>query len=105
MACRHLLRSAIFSALIAFLTLCAAPARAQAPGSDVCAGCHAEAVASYENSIHGKKGHAKSPAATTGCASCHANSAEHVKAGGGKGAGGIVNPGPRNKTLTAAAKD
>ncbi|MFY9315705.1 MAG: DmsE family decaheme c-type cytochrome [Burkholderiales bacterium] len=102
---RQILKSAGFAALAAVLSLLALPASAQAPGPDACAGCHAEAVASYENSIHGKKGHAKAPAAGTGCASCHANSAEHVRAGGGKGAGGIVNLSPRNKKLSAAQKD
>jgi DmsE family decaheme c-type cytochrome len=102
---RQILKSAIFAALAAVLSLFAVPASAQAPGPDACAGCHADAVASYQSSIHGKAGHAKTPAATTGCASCHANTAEHVKAGGGKGGGGIVNLSPSNKKLPAAAKD
>jgi len=105
MSSRQLLRSALFPALIAFLTLCAAPARAQAPGPEVCAGCHADAVASFESSIHAKAANPKSPAANGGCVNCHANAAEHVKAGGGRGAGGIVNPGPRNKAMTALQKD
>ena len=99
------------SALLLFLgnaIVAPQPAFAQgaaAPGPEVCAGCHQDSVASFETSIHGKKGHAKSPASNGGCVACHANAAEHVKAGGGKGAGGIVNPGPRNKTLSAQAKD
>jgi DmsE family decaheme c-type cytochrome len=74
------------------------------PGPDACAGCHQDSVDSFSASIHGKKGHAKSPASNGGCVVCHANGAEHVKAGGGKGAGGIVNPGPRNKSMSAEAK-
>jgi DmsE family decaheme c-type cytochrome len=105
MVCRQILRNAHLAVLFAALGLFAAAASAQAPGPDVCAGCHADAVASFNESIHGKTGHAKSPAANGGCVSCHANAAEHVKAGGGKGAGGIVNPGPRNKAMTAQAKD
>lgn len=89
----------------AALLLLPAPAFAQAVDPETCAGCHAESVASYQASIHGKKGHPKSPASALGCASCHANSAEHAKAGGGRGAGGIGNPSPRNKTMTAAQKD
>ena len=97
------------SALLAAagLFLAGAPAGAQAPaaGAEVCAGCHADYVASYQESIHGKKGHPKAPANAGECNACHANSAEHVKAGGGRGAGGIVNPSPRNKAMPALAKD
>src|SRR5262245_59454632 len=77
---------------------------AQAPGADVCGRCHEDMVASYQASIHGKKGHPKAPANAGECVACHANGAEHVKAGGGRGAGGIVNPSPRNKAMTAEAK-
>jgi DmsE family decaheme c-type cytochrome len=81
------------------------PALAQAaPGPEVCQNCHADSVASYQASIHGKKGHPKTPANAGGCVACHANAAEHVKAGGGRGAGGIVNPSPRNKAISAEAK-
>jgi len=104
MSCRQLLRSALYPALFAFLALCSAAARAQAPGPEVCAGCHEDKVASYAASVHGQAGHPKSPASNGGCVACHANAAEHVKAGGGRGAGGIVNPGPDNKKMTAAAK-
>ncbi len=104
MACRQLLRSALFPALIAFLTLCSASARAQAPGPEVCAGCHEDKAASYAASVHGQKGHPRSPASAGGCASCHGDGTAHVKAGGGKGVGGMVNLRPENKTMTAAAK-
>ena len=104
MASRQIVRSALFSALFAFLALIAAPARAQAPGPEVCAGCHEDRVAAYSASIHGQAGHPRSPASIGGCVACHANAAEHVKAGGGRGAGGIVNPSPDNKKMTAAAK-
>ena len=75
-----------------------------APGPEVCAGCHEERAASYTASIHGQKGHPKSPASNGGCAACHGNGAEHVKAGGGRGVGGIVNPRPGNKAMPAQAK-
>ena len=78
---------------------------ASAPGPEVCAGCHEDHVKSFDASIHGKKGHPKSPAANGGCVNCHGNGTEHVKAGGGRGVGGIVNPSPRNKAMTAQAKD
>ena len=72
-----------------------------APGPEVCQACHADYVASYRDSIHGRKGNPNAPANAGECAVCHANTAEHVKAGGGRGAGGIVNPGPRNKSMSA----
>ena len=80
-----------------------APGLAAAQGADpeVCKACHVGYFETYEASIHGKKGHPKTPASNGGCIACHANGAEHVKAGGGRGAGGIVNPSPRNKNMTA----
>jgi DmsE family decaheme c-type cytochrome len=99
MSCRQLLRSALIPALIAFLTLGAASARAEAPGPEVCAGCHADRVEHFSASKHGASSDGRTPMSNGGCVVCHANAAEHVKAGGGKGAGGIVNPG--SKTLAA----
>ena len=90
-------------AAVGFL-IASPPATAQT-GSEACASCHADAVATYQASIHGKKGHPKAPANAGECNVCHANSAEHVKAGGGRGAGGIVNPSPRNTAMSALAKD
>src|SRR5678816_2578557 len=100
----HILKSASFAALAAVLACFAIRAAAQAPGPEVCAGCHADRAASYAASIHGQKGHPRSPASSGGCVACHANAADHVKAGGGRGAGGIVNPGPQNKAMPASAK-
>ena len=79
-------------------------AAAQAPGPEVCKNCHSDYFDSFQASVHGKTGHPRSPASNGGCVACHANSAEHVKAGGGKGAGGIVNPSPRNKSMSAEQK-
>jgi len=92
------------ASLAGFLALSSAPAIAQAPGPDVCKNCHAGYVETFEASIHGKKGHPKSPANAGGCAVCHGDGTEHVKAGGGRGVGGIVNPSPRNKSMPAEAK-
>lgn len=75
-----------------------------APGPEVCQECHADSVASYQASIHGKKGHPKTPANAGACAVCHGDATEHVKQRGGRGVGGIVNPGPRNKAMSAEAK-
>jgi DmsE family decaheme c-type cytochrome len=90
--------------LAAFIGFSVAPAMAQPPGPEVCKNCHEDYVVSFEASIHGKKGHPKSPASAGGCFVCHGDGTEHVKAGGGRGVGGIVNPSPRNKSMTAEAK-
>ena len=60
-------------------------AAAPAGGSEACMGCHPVSVETYAASSHGQKGNVAGP----DCQACHANSAEHVKAGGGKGAGGV----------------
>jgi len=79
-------------------------ATAQAPGPEVCKACHSAYAESYEASIHGKKGHPKVPANNGECAACHGDGSAHVKAGGGRGVGGIVNPSPRSKSLTPEAR-
>ena len=73
------------------------------PGPEVCAGCHAAHNDTFASTIHGKKAHPRSPANAGGCAACHGDGTAHVAAGGGRGVGGIVNPG--SKTLPAEQKD
>ncbi len=84
----------------------AQPAAAQSapPGPDVCAGCHEDKVQSYQQSMHGQKGNPKAPAAGLECAACHGDGTKHVEAGGGRGVGGIINPDPKNKAMTAEQK-
>ena len=82
----------------------AQPAPGAASPEETCKTCHAEYVESYLKSSHGKKGHPQSPANAGGCTVCHGDGTEHVKAGGGRGVGGIRNPSPRNKAMTAEAK-
>jgi DmsE family decaheme c-type cytochrome len=77
-------------------------AQAQPPGPEACQACHAGYVATFEASIHGKKGHPRTPANAGGCAVCHGDGTEHVKAGGGRGVGGIRNLG--SKQLPAEEK-
>jgi DmsE family decaheme c-type cytochrome len=74
------------------------------PSSEVCQNCHSAQAESYRDSIHGKKGHSKAPANAGECAACHGDGTAHVKAGGGRGVGGIVNPGPGNKSMSAEQK-
>lgn len=78
-------------------------AAAQAPGPEVCANCHAERVQTYLAHRHSVKGDARTPAANGGCVVCHGDGTEHVKAGGGKGVGGIKNPG--SKALSSEEKN
>jgi len=68
---------------------------AQAPGPEVCKACHPSQVASYEVSVHGQKGNKRGPSNAGQCSVCHDDATEHVKAGGGRGVGGIRNPGSR----------
>src|SRR5258706_15678739 len=77
-------------ALAALLT---GPARAEPPGPEVCKGCHEPYFNSLANSIHGKAGHPRSPAAGGGRATRHGAGTEHLKADDRRGGGGTVNPG------------
>ena len=73
------------------------------PGPEICKNCHANQYATYAASVMSAKGDPRSAANAGGCAACHSDGTAHVKAGGGKGAGGIVNP--ASKTLSADAKN
>ena len=77
---------------------------ATAPGMDVCAGCHEDQVKTFKASKHGTKADPRTPASVGACSTCHGDGTAHVKAGGGKGVGGMVNPGPRNASMSAEAK-
>jgi len=73
-------------------------ARAQAPGPEVCKNCHEAYVESYFTTKHGQKGNVQGP----DCTACHGDGTEHVKAGGGRGVGGIL--GFNNKAISADKK-
>jgi DmsE family decaheme c-type cytochrome len=90
------------AACIAALIITSAPALAQAPGPEVCANCHADYAATFHASKHGTKVDARTPAAGQACATCHGDGTEHVKAGGGRGVGGIRNL--SSKTIPAQEK-
>ena len=74
-------------------TTLAAQATGSGPGPEVCNACHADRVKGYEASVHGAKGNLSGPANAGQCSTCHGDGTEHVKAGGGRGVGGIKNPG------------
>lgn len=73
------------------------------PGPEVCKNCHQQQYDTYVTHKHGVKSDSRTPANAGGCAVCHGDGTAHVKAGGGRGVGGIVNPG--SKTLAADAKN
>jgi DmsE family decaheme c-type cytochrome len=83
------------AACIAALAITSSPALAQAPGPEVCANCHADYVATFNASKHGTKADARTPVNRGACSFCHGDGTEHVKAGGGRGVGGIRNLGSR----------
>jgi len=93
---------AVISTLLAMASF-AGSAQAAPPGPEVCKGCHEPYFDSMAKSVHGKTGHPMAPASGAGCATCHGDGTKHVEAGGGRGVGGIVNPG--SKSMPAAEKD
>jgi DmsE family decaheme c-type cytochrome len=97
-----LMRAAMVAAVAAF-GFGVGDAAAEPPGPEVCKGCHEAYFETFVNSTHGKAAHPRTPAAKGGCFSCHGDGTEHVKAGGGRGVGGIINP--ASKKMSAADKD
>jgi DmsE family decaheme c-type cytochrome len=89
--------------LLSFLAFAGFDAAAQAPGPEVCKGCHEAYVTSFEASIHAKAAHPRSPANAGACFACHGDATEHVKAGGGRGVGGMINL--SSKTIPADKRD
>lgn len=85
------------------LSLLGLQALAQAPGPEVCKACHEATVNYYSGSVHGQKGNVRGPANAGNCSTCHGDGTEHVKAGGGRGVGGIKNPG--SKAMAAEEKN
>ncbi len=73
-------------------------ARVVAPEAEVCKGCHEKYVETYAKTKHGQSGNSKGP----DCQSCHGDATEHIKAGGGKGVGGIF--GFNDKKVSADKK-
>ena len=80
-------------------------AYAAGPGPEVCANCHEPVVAYYKGSVHGQQGNLRGPANAGECSTCHGDPTEHVKAGGGRGVGGIKNPGGKSASLAADDKN
>lgn len=67
-----------------------------APGPEVCQNCHADAVKLFAGSKHGTKADKRTPVNAGGCVACHGDATAHVKAGGGKGVGGMLGLSTKN---------
>jgi DmsE family decaheme c-type cytochrome len=74
-----------------------------ASNAETCKGCHAAYFETYQATKHSTKADRRTPANAGECSTCHGDGTAHIKAGGGRGVGGIVNPG--SKTLAADAKN
>jgi DmsE family decaheme c-type cytochrome len=84
--------------------LAAQPAPGKESSEEICKACHVEKYDSYVGSKHGVKADSRTPASRGACLACHGDGAlEHAKKGGGRGVGGVVNPG--SKTMAADAKN
>ena len=100
--------SVVSGALLTFAGLgitAANNAFAAGPGPEVCANCHESAAAYYKSSVHGQKGNRRGPANAGECSLCHGDGTEHVKASGGRGVGGLKNPGGKSASMATDDKN
>lgn len=81
---------------LSFITGHAYAQSSAAPGPEVCQTCHADAVKAYAGSRHGTKADSRTPESRGGCVNCHGDATAHVKAGGGKGVGGMLGLSTKN---------
>ena len=93
-----ILSAAFLLGALSFAAQQAFAQKAAGPGPEVCKACHADKYETYLKSKMGVTSDPRTPAALGGCAACHGDGTAHVKAGGGRGVGGIINP--ASKTLS-----
>jgi len=67
-----------------------APVDAHFIGSKACATCHSAAIAEFDKTLMGKISHTPNGRGKFECENCHGPGSAHVKAGGGRGVGGIM---------------
>jgi DmsE family decaheme c-type cytochrome len=76
------------------------PVEATFVGAKVCLTCHAGQNAAFEKTLMGRIG--KTQKGKFDCENCHGPGSAHVKAGGGRGVGGIISFRPEDQARTAA---
>ena len=76
-----------------------APVDATFVGAKTCLTCHASQNAAFEKTLMGRIG--KTQKGKFDCENCHGPGSAHVKAGGGRGVGGIISFRPEDQSRTA----
>jgi DmsE family decaheme c-type cytochrome len=76
-----------------------APVEATYVGAKVCMTCHATQAESFSHTLMGRIG--KTQKGKFDCENCHGPGSAHVKAGGGRGVGGIISFRPEDQSRTA----
>lgn len=76
-----------------------APVEASFVGAKVCMTCHASHAEAFSKTLMGRI--AKTQPGKFDCENCHGPGSAHVKAGGGRGVGGIISFRPEDRTRTA----
>jgi DmsE family decaheme c-type cytochrome len=76
-----------------------APVEAHFVGAKVCMTCHADKAAAFGKTLMGRIG--KTQKGKFDCENCHGPGSAHVKAGGGRGVGGIISFRPNDLSRTA----
>ena len=76
-----------------------APVEASFVGAKVCVTCHATQADSFSHTLMGRIG--KTQKGKFDCENCHGPGSAHVKAGGGRGVGGIISFRPEDQSRTA----
>jgi DmsE family decaheme c-type cytochrome len=76
-----------------------APVEAHFVGAKVCLTCHTSQATAFEKTLMGRIG--KTQKGKFDCENCHGPGSAHVKAGGGRGVGGIISFRPEDQARTA----
>jgi DmsE family decaheme c-type cytochrome len=80
-------------------TIPSAPVEASFVGAKVCVTCHATQADLFSHTLMGRIG--KTQKGKFDCENCHGPGSAHVKAGGGRGVGGIISFRPEDRSRTA----
>jgi DmsE family decaheme c-type cytochrome len=86
--CRGPALSALVAAAIVLIAM-SSPGFAQGVSNDVCAGCHEDIAASFDNTAHGIYFNSRPALAEYGCESCHGSGTRHIEEGTAES---IINP-------------